>query len=338
MMTTAFEPKKRKLANPLWTHLPALAVLVIFILFLLMSTPIPSWAPVHFGLDGEPDRYGNPWGFVWFIIGFSLFFIALSGFLDEQWARQEKKKSFNWLCWLDDITVGWMGAVGTGYLLFLQDGEYSFTFPWGLTALIAGGALVLSLILEAIRPYRPYAGKPAEKDTQFSTSELARRIKEDTNFVYWDIQNPLWVTLLAIVVPLVLLGSGMLVWFSTGGDVFSYVYMPLSVIIAGFLVAFIYGGQRTIATRYGIVVRWGLAGIKVLNLKTAEVSSVELHEFAPLKDFGGYGIRGNREMTAYYLQGRVGVKITMVNGKKYLVGSDQPERLLTVLQLVAGKN
>jgi hypothetical protein len=337
-MITAFEPKKRKLAHPLWTHLPALAALVVFILCLLMSTPLPSWAPVHFGLDGEPDRYGNPWGFVWFVIGFSVFFIALSGFLDEQWARQEKKKSFNWLCWLDDITVGWIGGVGAGYLLFLRDGEYNFNFPWGLTGIIAGGAVVLSLILEVIRPYRPSTGKPVEKDTQFSVTGLARQVKEDTNFVYWDIQNPLWVTLLSVAVPLIFLGSAILVWFSTDGGVFSYFYIPLAVIVSIFIIVFIYGGQRTIATRQNIIVRWGLAGIKVLNLKTAEVNSVELHEFAPLKDFGGYGIRGNKEMTAYYLRGHAGVKITAASGKKYLVGSDQPERLLAVLKLVAGKN
>lgn len=336
-MTNVLNTQKRKLAHPLWTHLPALAALVVFFVCLFITVPLPAWAPVHFGFDGEPDRYGNPWGFVWFIIGFSLFFIALSGFLDEQWARQEKKKSFNWLGWLDDITVGWMAAVGAGYLLFLRDGGYNFTLPWGLTGIIAGGAVVLSFILEAIRPYRPYTGKPADKDTQFSAAGLSRQIKDDSSFVYWDSQNPAYVTIISILLPLVFISAAALVWFTNGWELFAAIYTTFSILITIALIALVYGGQRTIITRQDIIIRWGLAGIIVLKLKTAEVSAVALREFNPLKDFGGYGIRFNREMKAYYLRGSRGVKITMQNDKKYLIGSDQPERLLAVLQIVASR-
>jgi hypothetical protein len=337
-MTNVLETKKRKLVHPLWTHLPALAALAVFLAVMFVSLPLPSWAPVHFGFDGEPDRYGNPWGFVWFVIGFSLFFIVLSGFLDELWARQEKKKSFNWLCWLDDITVGWMGAVGAGYLLFLRDGGYNFTLPWGLTGIMAGGAVVLSLILESIRPYWPYTGKLADNDTQFSETELARQIKDNSSFVYWESQNPVWVSLVTIVLPLVFFGSAVMVWFAEGWVLFVFIYVAASALISIAVIACIYGGQRNVVTREELTIRWGVAGLKVLRLKTADISALVLHEFEPLKDFGGYGIRFNREMKAYYLRGSRGVKITMQNGKKYLIGSDQPERLLAVLKLVAGKN
>ena len=336
-MINSIHKTKRKLVHPLWMHLPALAVLAVFLAVLFMSLPLPSWAPVHFGFDGEPDRYGNPWGFVGFIIGFSLFFIALSGFLDEQWARQEKKKSFNWLCWLDDIVVGWIGAVGAGYLLFLRDGGHNFTLPWGLTGIMAGGAVVLSLILESIRPCRRYTGNPVEKDSKIFETELARQIKEDSSFVYWDSQNPAYVTVISVLLPLVFIGTTALVWFTGGWALFAAIYLALSTLITIAIIVFVYGGQRTIITRQDLIVRWGLAGVKVLKQKTAEVSSVELHEFSPLKDFGGYGIRFNREMKAYYLRGHLGVKITMQNGKKYLIGSDQPERLLAVLKLAAGR-
>ena len=42
-------------------------------------------------------------------------------------------------------------------------------------------------------------------------------------------------------------------------------------------------------------------------------------------------------MTAYYLRGTRGVKLTVTGGKKYLIGSDNPEHLLTVLQVITGK-
>lgn len=67
-----------------------------------------------------------------------------------------------------------------------------------------------------------------------------------------------------------------------------------------------------------------------------DIATVEVHEFSPLKDFGGYGIRFNREMKAYYLHGTRGVKITVNGGKKYLIGSDRPEQLSTVIRAVTG--
>jgi hypothetical protein len=76
---------------------------------------------------------------------------------------------------------------------------------------------------------------------------------------------------------------------------------------------------------------------KVLRLKTGEIANAELMEFSPMADFGGYGIRFNKEMAAYYMRGNRGVKLTLLNGKKYLIGSDKPEELYAVMQAVAGK-
>ena len=78
--------------------------------------------------------------------------------------------------------------------------------------------------------------------------------------------------------------------------------------------------------------------VRVLRLPVSDIAEFAMHEFAPLKDFGGYGIRRNREMSAYYLRGNLGVKITMTGGKKYLIGSDHPERLLAVLETIARTN
>ena len=69
----------------------------------------------------------------------------------------------------------------------------------------------------------------------------------------------------------------------------------------------------------------------MLNLEIASIAHAELHEFSPLKDFGGYGIRQNREMKAYYLSGSRAAKLETNNGKKYLIGSDHPENLVTVI-------
>lgn len=66
--------QQRRLIHPLWVHLPAAAALIALIVYLIRSLPLPSNAPVHFGLNGRPDSYGSPWGVVVASLGLSVFF------------------------------------------------------------------------------------------------------------------------------------------------------------------------------------------------------------------------------------------------------------------------
>jgi hypothetical protein len=75
----------------------------------------------------------------------------------------------------------------------------------------------------------------------------------------------------------------------------------------------------------------------VLRLKMTDITTVEKQEFSPLRDFGGYGIRMNRDTTAYFLSGNRGVRLTTVRGIKYLIGSNNADRLSEVIQAVSGK-
>jgi hypothetical protein len=142
------------------------------------------------------------------------------------------------------------------------------------------------------------------------------------------------VGLLSIIVPLIFIGSAVVVWFSEGWTLFGSLFGAGMIVLGILLMLFTFNGQRVLVTRQNLSIRWGAIGLRVLNLDTAEIVTVEVMEFSPLRDFGGYGIRYGRGMSAYYLQGRRGVKITTVKGKQYLVGSDYPERLLTVLELI----
>jgi hypothetical protein len=75
----------------------------------------------------------------------------------------------------------------------------------------------------------------------------------------------------------------------------------------------------------------GVIDIPLLKLNVVDINIDETHKFSPLKDFGVYGIHFNREMKAYYLSGNRGVKLAMDNGKKYLIGSDHPDRLTAII-------
>jgi hypothetical protein len=317
-----------KLAHPLWTNLPSLAALVALIVGIIISSPLPGRAPVNFSAGGAPNAYGSPWLAFGLTIGISVLFIILSIFLDEAWARQEKAKIFNWFSLMDDIVVGAMVGISLGYLAFLRHDDTSFSFPWQYLGMAGGAATMLAILLELARPYRHYQEKVVEREKEPVNPEIIQRIKEDSTFFYWDYQNPFYFTLFTIIVPLVMLVGAILSWLSQP-------WVSVLLIIAGILIATFYGGQRISVTRQNITVRCGIIGIRVLRLNTAEITAVEAHDFSPLKDFSGYGIRANREMSGYFLGGTRGVKLTTANNKKYLIGSDNPDRLAAVISAIS---
>jgi hypothetical protein len=315
---------RTKLIHPLWVHLPAAAAFAVLIIFLITAEPLPAEAPVHFSFGGEPNNYGSPWSSFGLAIGLSVLFIITSVILDELWARQEKTKTFNWLSLMDDIFVGLMVGTNLGYLAFLQGDAESFSFPWSYVLIVAGAATILAIIIEILRPHRPYSSPLVSEDSQALTAEVTGHLKDGSPFVYWDCQNPLYVSILSILLPVVMLVAAVI-------SLFSMLWVAIILFVVGCMMIIPYGGQRTTITRQDISVRWGIFGLRVLRLNIPEIVEAKIHEFSPLKDFGGYGIRFNREMKAYYLSGTRGIKFTMTSDKKYLIGSDHPEQMQAVV-------
>ncbi len=320
---------KTGLKHPLWIHLPAVAALIVFCVYVFRVLPLSGRVPIHFDTAGIPNSYGSPWLVVGLTIGLSLLYIAISFVLDDMWASQERKKTFNWLTVMDDVIVGAICGAGIGFLLYLESGSELFSFPWGWMLGLGGGGLILSILLEMLRPYRNNNQRKSSIGEVKIAGDLAEQIKGSSAFVFYDSQNPPLMNLVTIVLPLI-----MFVWAALSYSEAAWVSILLAV--TGFLLFIPYGGLRTMVTRRNITVRFGLFGFRVLSLNIAEIASIEAVEFSPLKDFGGYGIRFNREMKAYYLRGNRGVKLAVANGKKYLLGSDEPETLAEVIQALAG--
>jgi len=318
---------KYKLVHPLWTHLPALLIILAAVFFTLKAMPLPDPAPVHFDLSGQPNAYGSPWTGSALLLGLSSGFLILSTWLDELWARQEKKKTFNWMSLFDEFAIGSMCGVQVAYVNILASPQPVFPLPWVAMVTACGLGTGLAVILEILRPYRHYERKLIIEDTGRISDEITRIIKSGQPLAYRESQNPPYAGALAVIVPLILIVAAIFTWTAL-----TWLSVILVVIALGMIST--YGGFRTQVTRDFIIVKIGVLGIKLLQLKTSDIAAVEVHSFSPLRDFGGYGIRFNREMQAYYLQGDRGVKITARDGKKYLIGSDHPEHLAAVIDLV----
>jgi hypothetical protein len=321
---------KLSFSHPLWTHLPAVVALAVSVGMLIAAGPLPANGPIHFGANGRPDAYGSPAGVFALVIGLSIGFILLSVWMDESWARQEREKRFNHLALLDEIFVSVMAGISVYHLALLQQSDPVFRLPATEMLAFAVPAIGAAILLEKARPFTPREEALVAEDTSDLRGQLERRLKSGATISYTDIQNPLYMNLVAIGVPAVLFVSTALSFTSQP------LWSAVLNVTSGVLLASFYGGMRTTVTRDRITVRFGTPGLRALRLAASDVAQVDLRPYLPLQEFGGYGIRRNSRTSGYFLKGGVGVEIATRQGRRLLIGSDRPERLAEVIRAVAG--
>lgn len=77
---------------------------------------------------------------------------------------------------------------------------------------------------------------------------------------------------------------------------------------------------------------------KKRRIAVADIQSIEVVTFDPLRDYGGYGMRTSPKGVAYIAQGREGVKLHFVQGAPVVVGSAKPSELAAAInRLIQGR-
>ena len=68
--------------------------------------------------------------------------------------------------------------------------------------------------------------------------------------------------------------------------------------------------------------------IHTRTIPLAEISQVEAREYSPIREYGGWGIRGwSSKTAAYNVKGNQGVELTLFDGRKIMIGSQKAESL-----------
>jgi len=72
----------------------------------------------------------------------------------------------------------------------------------------------------------------------------------------------------------------------------------------------------------------GLRGLwRKRSISLDQVRNARSVEYDPIRDFGGYGIRSGRGAQAYIASGNRAVELELRDGRKVLIGSQDPSRL-----------
>jgi hypothetical protein len=85
----------------------------------------------------------------------------------------------------------------------------------------------------------------------------------------------------------------------------------------------------TTVTPDALSVRYGF--LYKTRVPLSEITLAEAVEYAPVREYGGWGIRGSRRRRALNARGNQGVLVTRSDGSTLLVGSQRPRELLEAL-------
>ena len=63
-----------------------------------------------------------------------------------------------------------------------------------------------------------------------------------------------------------------------------------------------------------------------------DIQKIELKKYQPMVEYGGYGIRGLGDDKAYNIQGDIGLKLYFKNGKKLMIGTQNPKGINKIVR------
>jgi hypothetical protein len=107
-----------------------------------------------------------------------------------------------------------------------------------------------------------------------------------------------------------------------------WTYALLAVVLA-ILLAVASLRMTTVVTADAVTVRFGFLYTARVPLK--DLVRAEAIVYRPVRDYGGWGIKGFRNRRALNARGDRGVLLVRADGSTLLVGSQRPQELLTAL-------
>ncbi|MEX0879436.1 MAG: hypothetical protein WEB59_04070 [Thermoanaerobaculia bacterium] len=108
-----------------------------------------------------------------------------------------------------------------------------------------------------------------------------------------------------------------------------WVYVLLCVVLA-ILLGVLTMRQTTTVSGDTVTVRFGR--LYTTRIPVAEVAKAQAVAYRPVRDYGGWGIKGSRRRRALNTRSDRGVLLTKTDGSTILIGSQKPRELLAALE------
>lgn len=165
-----------------------------------------------------------------------------------------------------------------------------------------------------------------------------------TSVIFREVQrfNQIWIWLLLLSVPAVFIW-GFIQQIVLGNPFGNNPMSDIALIIVGALFGlglpalFLALRLITEVRSDGLYYRFVLFHRSFQRLLFEEIIKYEIRTYKPIKEYGGWGIRLGAKGRAYNVSGNLGLQLELTNGRKILLGTQQPAVLLAAIEQAAGK-
>jgi hypothetical protein len=117
-------------------------------------------------------------------------------------------------------------------------------------------------------------------------------------------------------------------WFEETQGFAPWAYVLISLVFL-VLLSVLTLRQTTTVAEGAVTVRFG--PFYRMRIPFSEIANAEAVSYRPVRDFGGWGIRGFGRRRALNTRGNLGVLVTRADGSTVLIGSQKPRELLAAL-------
>jgi hypothetical protein len=117
-------------------------------------------------------------------------------------------------------------------------------------------------------------------------------------------------------------------WFDESQWFSPWMYALVSTVFL-ILLAVLTVHQTTSVGADGVTVRFGF--LYKTTIPFTDIARAEAVSYRPIREYGGWGIRGGGRRRVLNTRGNEGVLITRVNGSTLMVGSQKPRQLLEAI-------
>jgi len=114
------------------------------------------------------------------------------------------------------------------------------------------------------------------------------------------------------------------------------------LLIVGLILAFgvglktLLGGMTALVQETRVVVHMGTTRLIRRTVPYSDITAIRSVHYHPIRDFGGWGIRGFGKRKAWTARGDEAVVLSLVGDRELYIGSDYPHRLEARIRAAAG--
>jgi len=138
-----------------------------------------------------------------------------------------------------------------------------------------------------------------------------------------------WAVMVACVYPL-------LAGWGSDADFTERVLTAVAIVLTFVALLLLVGGTTVLVKRTELQVYLGFIPLIRKRVAFGDIASLESVRYHPIREFGGWGVRGFGQKQAWTASGDQAVVLHLVSGKQLYVGSDTPQRLEDRIRTTAG--